>query len=262
MSTPGLNPLTYNQWVLQVATLAVAQVQSTSAVYQFIDTSLNAITPQILSYAEGRIQRDLDLLASQTSNLYALTAGSNILSLPIDDFLIVQTVEWIQTNGSQIINSFPLLAVSKEFIQNVYGGLVSAAPPQYFAMYGDNFGDGADTYNNILLGPAPNYAYQIRITGTIRTPSLYSYATDGPANSTYTYISAYYPDMLLMASMIFVSAYQRNFSSTSDDPQMGQTYEKQYQALRLSAIAEEQRKKLMGSGWTPYSTPTAATSSR
>jgi hypothetical protein len=61
--------------------------------------------------------------------------------------------------------------------------------------------------------------------------------------------------MLIMASMIYISAYQRNFSATSDDPAMPMNYEKQYQALRLGAIAEENRKKGMGSGWSSYSTP-------
>jgi hypothetical protein len=100
------------------------------------------------------------------------------------------------------------------------------------------------------------------VTGSSRAPSLYQYATAGVADTSYTYISAYYPDMLVMASMIYISAFQRQFSATSDDTQMGQTYEKAYQALRLAAIPDENKRKFQGSGWSSYSTPTAATPTR
>ena len=130
-------------------------------------------------------------------------------------------------------------------------------------MYGSTFGDpGQDVNTNILLGPAPNFAYTIRVTGTARMPSLFKYAVAGVADTQYTYLSEFYPDMLITASMIYITMFQRNFGNASDDPQMGMTYEKQYQALRLGAIAEENRKKAMGSGWTPYSTPVSATPTR
>jgi hypothetical protein len=261
-SAPNTNPLSYNQWVQQVGVLAVELTSETAGVYSFNSAPLEQSVPQILNYAELRIQRDLDLLASQTSNLYTLTAGQQALAISINDFLTVQTIEAVQTNGGTVVSSVPLLPVSKEMIQNVYGGLVGAGLPMYFAMYGDAFGDGANSNNTIIFGPVPSYAFQLRVTGTIRTPSLYSFASSGPADAGSTYISTYYPDMLVMASMIFVSAYQRNFSATSDSPDMGQSYEKQYQALLPSALAEENRKKFMGSGWSSYSTPATATATR
>ena len=64
-----------------------------------------------------------------------------------------------------------------------------------------------------------------------------------------------------MASMIYISGYQRNFGRQSDDPAMAQSYESQYQALLKSAVTEEVRKKYESAGWTsesvsPVSTPT------
>ena len=152
--------------------------------------------------------------------------------------------------------------MSKEFIQNCYGGMYSANTPKYYAMYGDNFGDEQDSVTNILFGPAPNYGYSLRVTGTAYAPSLYQSASAGPADSVYTYISQWYPDLLIMAAMVYVSAFQRQFSSTSDDTEMAMTYEKQYQALRLGAVPLENRRKGQGSGWSPYSTPIAATPTR
>ena len=81
------------------------------------------------------------------------------------------------------------------------------------------------------------------------------------ASNQTTFISQYLPDLLIMASMVYISAYQRNFGRQSDDPQMAQSYESQYQTLLKSAAVEEARKKFEGPGWTsqspsPISSPT------
>jgi hypothetical protein len=65
-----------------------------------------------------------------------------------------------------------------------------------------------------------------------------------------------------MASMIFVSGYQRNFGRQSDDPAMSQSYESQYQALLRGATVEEYRKKFAASGWTSISPSPVATPGR
>lgn len=255
------NPLAYNDWVNNLGVLAVSLVNQVSGVNQFADSRMQTAIPMILNYAELRIQRDLDMQGLQTNKTYALTQGVNIFQIPVDDFLTVQTIEW--TQGSPVAVATPLIPTSKEFIQNVYGGLQNAGPPKYYAMYGSDFGVGDDVNKNILIGPAPNYAYTIRVTGTVREISLFSYSdTQTHATTKYTYISAYYPDLLMMASMIYVSAIQRNFSATSDDPQAPMNYEKQYQALKTVAVMEENRLKLEGSGWSAYSTPVSATPTR
>lgn len=262
MTSPATTPLSYNLYIQQLSIMAVALTQNIAGVYQFVDAPLQGIVNQALNYAELRIQRDIDFLNAKSSNTYTLTAGNNLLSIPINDFLMLETLEITQTNGVTVVNSTPLIPVSKEFIQNCYAGIFSANTPQYFAMYGDNFGDGADSYINVLLGPTPNYAYTVRATGVIRLPSLAQYATAGPADTSYTYISQFLPDLLIMASMIYISAFQRNFSAMSDDAPMPMTYEKQYQALRIGAITEENRRKFLGSGFSAYSTPTSATQTR
>lgn len=260
--TAPTNPLSYNAYIQNVGVMAVETTTMNAGVCQFNSAPLQIIVPQILNYAEQRIARDLDLLSSQTSNIYTLTTGANVFPLPVNDFQVVQTLEIVQISNGAVVNACPLLPTSKEFIQNVYGGLYTADMPQYYAMYGDNFGSEQDTATNILLGATPNYAYSLRVTGMAAQPSLYQNAVAGTADTAYTYISQWYPDLLLIASMIYVSGYQRNWSSTSDDPAMAQSYEKQYQALRLGAVPLENRRKSMGSGWTAYSTPIAATPNR
>jgi hypothetical protein len=260
MSSP--NPLSFNAWVQTIGSLAVELTQESGGVYAFVDAPLQQILPQILAYAESRIARDLDLLSSQTSNTYSLTMGQSVFAIPAGDFWTIQTAEIVQISSGIVVTSSPLTFVSKEFIQNCYSGIAQSGMPRFAALYGDQFGSEQNTNTNILLGPPPNYTYSLRVTGTAFPPSLYINASSGLADTAYTYISQYYPDMLVMSSMIFISAYQRNFSAQSDQPDMGMSYEKQYQALRLGAIAVEDRRKAEGSGWSSYSTPTAATPTR
>lgn len=258
----GPTPLSYNAWLQQVAVMAVVQASETNGVWAFSDPAMVTITPMILNYAERRISRDINMLAGMTSNLYTLTAGQSVFSLNPQDFLTVQTCEVCQLNSGQVVTATPLIPVSKEFIQNCYSGLSSSGQPKYYAMYGDNFGDEQDTATNILFGPAPSYGFTLRVTGTASQPSLYANATAGIADTEYTYISNWYPDMLLIASMIYISAFQRNWSATAPDVEMAMSYEKQYQMLRLGAIAEEDRRRNQGSAWTSYGTPTSATPTR
>ena len=133
MSTPATNALSFNLYVQQIGIMAVVQTQETGGVYSFVDAAMQGALPSMLNYAELRIQRDLNLTSSMTSNIYALTAGTPVFPVPVNDFLNVQTCEIVQTSGANVVNSSPLLPVSKEFIQNCYGGLSSAGTPQYFA---------------------------------------------------------------------------------------------------------------------------------
>ena len=113
-ATPQTTPLTYNGYVTQVATMAVVNVTTTAGVVVGVDTAFNDLIPQMLNYAELRIQRDLDLLPSQTSRPYTLTIGNNQLQLGAYDFVTVQTIT-LSVSGE----TYPLLPATKEYLQNV-----------------------------------------------------------------------------------------------------------------------------------------------
>jgi len=233
----------YNSYVQQIATMAVVPTT---------DTNYQIILPQMISYAELRMQRDLDFLSTQISNSsYSLTASSSTLTIPTSAFVVMETFEVIDGSG----NSAPLLPVTKEFIQNVYGTGSSTGLPQYFAVYGGDSATTGLTSQNMIIGPIPDLNYSIRLTGTVRSAPL-------SATNTQTYISVYLPDMFIMASMIYISAYQRNFGRMNDDPQMAQSYEGQYQALKASALIEENRKKFEAAAWSSYSPAPAASPTR
>jgi hypothetical protein len=249
-------PLTYNSYVTQIATLAVVDTQTVGGIVQGVDQAFNDLIPQMLNYAELRIQRDLDLLNLKTSLPVALTSGTNLLQINADDFVTLQTMSII-SNGI----GYTLLPTTVEWLQNVYSDTTIAARgrPKYFAMYGGDRNTGGNTSINVLFGPYSDATYSGTVTGTVRMPSLAkNAATPLLASTGATFISNYLPDLLIMASMIYISAFQRNFGRQSDDPAMAQSYESQYQALLRGSTIEEFRKKFESGSWTSYSpTPIA-----
>lgn len=242
--------MNYNDYVQQISTMAVVPSD---------DPNFTIIIPQMINYAELRIQRDLDLFAGQTVNtFYSTQAGIETVDIQDSDFITIQGVS-VGTSPST-----PLLPVTKEWLQYVYPSGSTSGVPKYFAMYTSSTtssqGGGANINGlptiSIRLGPIPSTTYSLSITGTLHTKPMNS------TNNTETWISTYLPDLFIMASMIYVSAYQRNFGRLNDDPQMAQTYESQYQALLNGARTEEFRKKFQASGWTSMSPSPVATPTR
>jgi hypothetical protein len=234
--------MNYTEYVQQIATMAVVPVD---------DPNFQIIIPQMINYAELRMQRELDFLSTMTQNTtYSLTANNSLLSISTSSFVTLQTVQ-IQ-NAAGVIT--PLLPVTKEYLQNVWGTSGSPGTPTLFAVYGGDAGSGGEIAQNIIVGPWPDTSYNVILTGTIRAEPL-------SATNATTYISVYLPDVMIMASMIYISAYQRNFGRMNDDPQMAQSYESQYQALKAGAMVEESRKKFQAAAWSsmapaPIASPT------
>lgn len=258
MTNPATTALTYNGYINQIATMAVVNTTTSSGVVVGVDAAFNTIIPQMLNYAELRIQRDLDILPSQVENdTYNLVANNNILQISVNDFVTIETVGIVANSQTN-----PLLPVSKQYIQNIYSSSTGSGVPSYFAVYGGDLATYGNTYQNMLLGPWPDQAYPVVLTGTIRLQTLYVNATTALANTATTFISTYFPDLLIMASMVYIAGFQRDFSSNSNDPQMGVNYENQYQTLLKGAMAEEYRKKFQASGWSSNSTSPVATPTR
>lgn len=257
MTAANTTPLTWNTYFSAVAAMMVVQTTTTAGVVVGVDADTNTVMPQACQYAELRIQRDLDLLPARTSQAYVLTAGNDQLVLSPNDFLTVETLSVDPGTGYA-----PLLPVSVEFIQNAYSPSATTGTPAYFAMYGGDNTTGGLTSNLILLGPPPANAYNAIVTGMQRLPSLYFNANTASAASATTFISTYYPDLLIQASMIFVAQFQRNFSAVSNDPQMPGIYEQQYQTLMAAARAENSRAKFESAGWSSRSAPVNASPGR
>ena len=235
------------------------------AVVPQTDTNFQSILPAAVTYAENRIYRDLDLLATVApfySSAYGyaaeMTPGYQYLSFPVDTYMTIQGMSVI-TGSANVITGVrtPLTPVTREFLSNVYGDPSATGQPQYFAIIGQGLDPNTSLYSfQVQVAPAPNAAYPVDVYGTFRPPSL------SAVNPT-TWVSLYLPDLMLLAAMVYVSGYQRNWSGASaNDPQMPLNYETQYTTLLKSATVEEGRKKFQSSGWTAMSPTPVATPSR
>lgn len=268
--TTGLSfngtPATGASYLTQIATMAV--VDKT-------DPNFLNILPAMISYAENRIYRDLDFLFTSISTTsYTLTTGNRTLAVPAGTFVVPEQINVLLPIGVSDPNAatrYPLLPTTKEFLDAVYGDYTYVAMPKYFCPFDDY---------TFYLGPFPDQNYTVELVGTYRPQSLGPGASDSTFLASYlsntgaaypnfanttttTFISLYLPELMIMASMIYIAAYQRNFSSAmGNDPQMPITYETQYQTLLKSAMLEENRKKFEAAAWSSQSPASAATPTR
>lgn len=235
--------LTYAQFVTQVAEMMVV----TPTNPDFL-----AILPEMIDYTELRMQRDLDLLATITSNTsFPLTALQRSVTFTQGTFVTIQDVNIITPVGTSNPNSGtrnPCLAVAKEYLDFVYPDNSTATLPTYFAPFNQN---------TLYFGPWPDQNYSLELVGTVRFTPL-------SATNTTNFLSIYFPDIYVVAAMIWASLFQRNFSASqaSNDPAMAGSYEAQYEALLKSALVEEKRKLFQSVAWTSQSPSPVATPSR
>jgi len=246
-------PMSYDGSVS--GTTSYVTQMATMAVVAETDPAFVTILPQMIVYAELRMYRDLDFLfTSGVSTAYSLTAGSRTLNVPADTFPLGTLVVPEQINvlvGStnpDLAERVPLLPTTKEFLDAVYGSgaVANRGVPQYWVPFDDY---------TFLVGPYPDQSYTVELVGTYRPASL-------SASNPTTFISMNLPDIMIMASMVYISAYQRNWGRQSDDPQMGLSYEQQYQTFLKGAAVEEAIKKFESSAWSSQSPSTFATPTR
>jgi hypothetical protein len=212
------------------------------------DTNFVNIQPAIIDYAEQRVYREMNLLATEITVASALSSGVRTLALPTTSQGTFVTTRYIKvytpvgttsTNGTAVV----LTPVSRELIDELWPTAVSFnAIPTMFAMV-----DPTDA----IFGPSPDQSYNVDVVGHIRPTPLSS------GNPT-TVLTTYLPDLFLAASMVFASGYMRNFGAQADNPQQAQSWENQYQLLKTSADGEQVRQKFAGWGWTADSISQAA----
>ena len=246
-------PMSYNGSV--AGTTSYVTQMATMAVVDAADPAFLTILPQMIVYAELRMYRDLDFLfTSGSTTAYSLTTGSRVLNVNADTFpygtLVVpeQINVLVGSSNPDLAQRVPLLPTTKEFLDAVYGSgaVANRGVPQYWVPFDDY---------TFLVGPYPDSGYTVEIVGTYRPASL-------SATNPTTFISLNLPDIMIMASMVYISAYQRNFGRMNDDPQMAMSYESQYQTLLKGAASEEARKKFEAAAWSSQSPSPLATPTR
>lgn len=205
----------------------------------------------MIEYAENRINADLDLISTVTSENAICKANNRNLEMPCDIY-IVENLNIITPSATNpdFGTRHPVERVSVAMMNYIWptaaatstSTSTSGSVPDYYAVF------NADT---ILLAPAPDTNYKAEVVGIFIPDPL-------SVTNKETYISEFLPELFVAASMIFGAGYQRDFGSQADDPKMAQSWENQYQLLLKSDMVQEFRKKSQSSQWTPYSpTPLA-----
>lgn len=225
-------------------TMALNMVLSTT------DANFQLAIGNIRDDAEQRLYRELDLLNTvfrDTSG--ALSTNTRNFTLPssTSTFVVTDNINVITPAGTTNPENGtrnPLTPISRDALDYLWPSVTGSTVPVYFAMI---------TQSQIIVGPWPDQAYQVEVVGTFRPAPL------GTTNTT-TLLSTFFPDLLVAAGMVYAVGYQRDFSSASDDPRAGVTWETHLQELLKSAQTEEQRKKFNMAGWSskqpaPQATP-------
>jgi hypothetical protein len=200
------------------------------------NSDFQSILPACIASAELRIERDLDLLATRvTDETGKLTQNRKQLILPrtVGTFIVLDQLRVILPTvaGEAGIWGPPLLQVSKDVIDFTFPSEVAPSSPSIPTMWAPI--DQA----TVNVGPPPDGDYLMSCYGTMRFAPL------TPTTVGSTYISGQFRDLFLAAEMIFISAFQRNWSAQADDPAMSRSWVSEYERLATSADTEERRKQ-------------------
>lgn len=213
------------------------------------DSSFQIFLPGCIDDAEDRLYRELDLLNTVQTDTGLFSSNNRNFTLPttVGTFLVVNQINVVtpsSTTNPNLGTRNPLTPVSKDYLDLMWPSITGATLPTYYAMV---------TQGTIVVGPWPDAAYTVEVVGTQKPLPLTS-------SNTTTILTTYFPDLFIAASMIFASAFQKNFSAMGDDPKMSVGWKQHYDDLMRSAQTEETRKKYSTGTWaaappTPLAEP-------
>lgn len=212
------------------------------------NANLTAIFPNWITSAEGRVVRDLDLVAANVrDSSSSTTAGSRNFNLPtsIGTFLIVTGINVITPastapeSGTRVQLTPTSLAVMDATYPSSTG---SGVPSEFAYVTQDTFIAPAQT--QIVFGPWPDNTYRVEVIGVIQPASLTS-------TNTTTWLSVNLYDVLFKAVMIEATSWQQNYpSGGADNPQAPGTWAAAYKEARDSALTWQARARFAASSWT------------
>lgn len=236
----------YTEYVNEIKQVAMVSSVTGTA-------NLLAVLPNAINYAELRIYREFNFLATQTADHSVLTTpGVRRVMIP-DLFIVVEGLSLILPAGfvptQPDAERVPLLRVSRGFCDVTWPIETRTEIPKpfetYYSIYSDNEAEGDDLPplpEAAIVAPTPDKSYYAEFTGTARPAPL------SPTN-TETILTRLYPDIFFAASMIWISGWQRNFGAQADDPQKAVSWEMIYKELAVGVSVEETRKR---GGMVPY----------
>lgn len=233
---------TYATWLTTVANLLV--VDET-------DADFLQYAPSAIDYAEQRMYRELDLLATfVASDAGSTVAGTRTFTLPTGTIVVnsINVITPAATAPDSGVRN-PLVPVTREYLDAVYGSNATGLRglPINFAML---------TNASIAFGPWPDAAYHVEVSRTFRPDPL-------SASNTSTILTTYAPDAFLSATMInLLSGFQRDGTATSDAPQDTASWAATYKEQMASLVVEDFRMKFLATSATSKSASPALNTQR
>lgn len=218
--------LTYTQFVTELAKLTVIPED---------DADFLSNLPSCINYSEERCYRELNLLATIVRDTsQSVVANSRNFTLPssLGRFVVVDSVNIFTPSSAGFSDGTrnAVLQTSRDYIDFTWPSNTApdaTTPPAYFAMITDQ---------TIIFGPPPGANFLAEVVGTIRPTAL-------SASNTTTWLSLYLPDLFLMASMVWMAGYQKNYGAQADESGQAISWEGQYAKAFASANTEETRKR-------------------
>lgn len=215
-------------WVTAVCGVLEYNVVSASSATP-TDTEFDNVYPAAIDYAENRMQRDIDFLASQiTDTTGAMVANARVQTLPTDlgTYIVTSEIRPIVAGVKQQ----PLEPTTRAFLDFCWPSDISPGAnivPKYWT---------PKDQSHIIVGPPPDQAYGFEVVGTQRFTQM---SAANPTN----FLSLQLPDLYVAASLVWFFGFQRDFGAQASDPQTGISWEAVYKELLSGAVTEEARKK-------------------
>lgn len=249
--------MTYDEFVSAVVTmLNVGDATGIAA--------LDSVIARIIAYAELRLQREFDFLATRAVDQDHLTVGGTRLVPIATGFLTVEGVTLITPSGFKPWQNtavrVPLQRATRQFCDLIWPNEREVKTPDamgggFYAVFSMQQSETATAPaqgsadqlwalpSALIIAPTPDNEYVVEQTGTKRATPL------SPVNPT-TFISTHMEDIFLAAALKWGFAYQRDFGAVNNDPQAAQSWENEYRTLARGLDLETLRQKSTVGGYS------------
>ena len=168
-----------------------------------------AILENFILNAQQRIFSDVPVDSDRVEYEGTLAADVQTVRVPAG-MVFVRGIEVFNSTSSRTGRAYWLLKRDRTFVSEYVGELTGpkgtqtgqdvTGLPKYYAMFGGATGTSSTTSGNIIMAPTPDANYLINIHGNI-VPTGLETETSG------TYLSKYFPQGLLYASLVEAYGY-------------------------------------------------------